>query len=142
LPPGMVTELGTVTAFESELPNWMISPDAGAGLLICTPPVTAVVELPITFVGLTTILVNTGVSTTICCCWLLEPRVAVMVADESFARAKVDAVNFADVWSVVTLIVPGTVMELSVDDRATTTEPVLAFGEAFRITTPVDGAPP
>ena len=58
-PAGIVTDVGTV-ADKIELVRVMMRPPVGAGPVKVTVPVTAVVELPLTVVGLTTIEVIAG----------------------------------------------------------------------------------
>ena len=59
-PAGIVRVSGTVAAAELELESATVTPPAGAGPLSVTVPVTVVLELPTTEVGLTAKVEGTG----------------------------------------------------------------------------------
>ena len=139
-PAAIVTDTGTVAAVVVELLSDTTAPPVGAMPLIVTVPVTTLVELPWTVVGLTAKETKAAGCTVIVAGWLLAPRVAVIVAlvvaltafvvilnvaVEAFAATETDAgMDVDDVEDVVNFTV------------------VAAFTAAFRVTDPVEPTPP
>ncbi len=137
LPPGMVTEDGTI-ASEVELESLKAIPPAGAEPLRVTNPVAG--TAPATAPGLTPSETSTGGFTVSVALAMPAPPVAVIVTTFCEATPDVFAVKLPLFSPSGIMTEPGTETAPLLLDSRTLTPP---FGaRPFRVTVPADGVPP